>query len=375
MIWVTGPDGTIEFVNRAYRDFFGITGDEISTRGFWQQLVHPEDAAGYVEPFVTALRERTAFTGECRVRHADGSWRWISSYAAPRFSPSGEFLGFVGSSPDVTPLKRAEESLRDADRRKDEFLAILAHELRGPLAPVRTGLELLRSIGNAPETVARVRPMMERQVSQIERLVDDLLDISRITAGKIQLHLQPTSLAEIVDQVVEANRAAIDAAGLELTVEVPDTTALIDVDPVRFVQILSNLLHNATKFTDPGGRITISATPDASASPPSAVMMVRDTGVGIPAETLPHVFDLFVQGDIGDRGSAGLGIGLALSHRLITLQGGRIDAHSEGPGRGATFTIRMPLSTDTTRVEVTRHHISNTPADGQAGASAGASSG
>jgi PAS domain S-box-containing protein len=357
MIWVTGPDGAIEFVNRAYREFFGVTDDQVRADA-WQQFAHPEDVSTYVEAAMTAVREHTPFAGECRVRHADGSWRWIGTYAAPRFSLSGEFLGHVGSSPDITELKRAEQTLKDADRRKDEFLAILGHELRNPLAPVRTGLELLRRTGDAPETIGRVRPMMERQVMHIVRLVDDLLDISRITSGKIHLQPKPIPIAELVHHAVEANRGAIEAAGLELSLDVPDTPCLIDVDPTRFVQVLSNLLHNATKFTDPGGQIAITAKVDDDASAPSAVVTVRDTGVGIPAATLPHVFDLFVQGESGARGKSGLGIGLALSHRLIAMQGGRIDVHSDGPDQGTIFTIRMPLLSRPARAGMREPHES-----------------
>jgi PAS domain S-box-containing protein len=342
MIWVTGPDGAIEFVNRAYREFFGLTDEQVRANT-WQQLAHPDDVPTYVAAAMAAVREHTTFSGECRVRHADGNWRWIGSYAAPRFSLNGEFMGHVGSSPDISELKRAEQTLKDADRRKDEFLAILAHELRNPLAPVRTGLELLRRTDDAPETIRRVRPMLERQVTHMARLVDDLLDISRVTSGKIHLQPQPTPVAELVHHAVEANRGAIEAAGLELSIDLPDTACMIDVDPTRFVQVLSNLLNNATKFTDRGGRIAVSAKANADASAPSAVVTVRDTGVGIPAATLPYVFDLFMQGESGARGKSGLGIGLALSRRLIAMQGGRIEAHSDGPGQGTVFTIRMPL--------------------------------
>ena len=342
-IWVTDAEGRLEFVNRAYREFFGMTDAQVRDPGAWEALVHPDDAPAYVEPFLAAVRGHTAFAGECRTRHADGSWRWIASHAAPRFSQQGEFLGHVSSSTEITQLKRAEQTLKEADRRKDEFLAILAHELRNPLAPIRTGLELLRVAPDKLAALEHIRPTMERQVEQMVHLIDDLLDVSRIAAGRIRLERQPTPLAVVVDQAVEANRAAIEAAGLHLSVRLPDEPCVIGLDPVRFVQVLSNLLHNATKFTDSGGRIEISAAVHGDGAGRRVALTIRDTGIGIPAATLPHVFDLFAQGDSGERGRAGLGIGLALARRLVELHGGRIEASSEGEGRGTAFTISMPV--------------------------------
>ncbi len=243
-------------------------------------------------------------------------------------------------------LRANEERLREIDRRKDEFLAMLAHELRNPLAPIRTGLELIRLAGDTPGSVERVRSMMERQVGHMVRLIDDLLDVSRITSGTIHLQRKPTPLADLVNSAVEANRAAIDAGDIQLTVSMPDALCMLDVDPTRFVQIVSNLLHNAAKFTPPAGRIELSAeilSRDGSEDP-ELVLRVGDSGVGIPTEMLPRVFDLFVQGDQpAQRSPAGLGIGLALARRLVELHGGRIEARSEGADRGSEFIIRLPL--------------------------------
>jgi signal transduction histidine kinase len=287
----------------------------------WRLVVHPEDVPLYVEQAMKAVREHVPFAGECRVRHADGSWRWISTPAAVRLSPDGEFLGHVGCSPDITELKRAEQTLRLADRRKDEFLATLAHELRNPLAPISTGLEVLRRSQDLQDDLQELRSMMERQIAHMMRLIDDLFDISRITAGKIHLERRPTPLADLVSHAVEVNRAAIDKAGLQLSVALPPMACLLDVDPTRFVQVLSNLLHNATKFTGRGGQIFVSAEIDEGAAGPGVALTVRDTGIGIAPETLPFVFDLFTQGDRGDRASLGLGIGLALARQLIEMLG------------------------------------------------------
>jgi signal transduction histidine kinase len=249
------------------------------------------------------------------------------------------------SKPPTAELHSTERILSSTETifYKDEFLAIVAHELRSPLLPMRTGLEALRRAADKSAALDRIRPMMERQVTQMVRIIEDLLDTSRVTSGTIHLDRRPTSLAELVHDAVEANRTAIEEAGLELSVHVPDRACLVDVDAARFVQVLSNLLADATKFTDPGGRIDVIASIEEDVSGPRASIAVRDTGIGIPAATLPHVFDLFVKGDSGDRSRKGLGIGLALSRRLMEMLGGRIDVSSEGAGRGSTFTIRMPV--------------------------------
>ena len=241
---------------------------------------------------------------------------------------------------------RAEEQLREASTRKDEFLAMLAHELRNPLAPIRTGLELIRRRGDTAGSVERVRGMMERQVGHMVRLIDDLLDVSRITSGKIALQRAPTSLGSLVHSAVEANRAAMAGKHIELSVELPTDDCVVDVDPTRFVQILSNLLHNAAKFTNNGGSVCISATlaPPAGEAVPQLSISVLDSGIGISPALLPRVFDLFTQGETRSS-QPGLGIGLALARRLVELHGGHLDARSQGLGRGSEFVIQLPLAT------------------------------
>jgi PAS domain S-box-containing protein len=243
-------------------------------------------------------------------------------------------------------LRDSERQLKDADRRKDEFLATLAHELRNPLAPLRTSLELIRIAGNTPELVAEVREEMEEQLMLLVRLVDDLLDVSRITSGKIRLQRRPTELATLVTRAVQANRAAIDEGRIALNIDMPDARVLIDADPVRLVQVISNVLHNAVKFTDSDGHINISAELMSPATGPcDVVLRIADTGVGISGEMLPRVFDLFTQDDAtAHRSQTGLGIGLALARHLIEMHGGSINAHSDGHGRGSTFTLRVPVA-------------------------------
>ena len=246
---------------------------------------------------------------------------------------------------DAIERARAEEQLRDADTRKDEFLAMLAHELRNPLAPIRTGLELIRRGGDTVVAVERVRAIMERQVGHMVRLIDDLLDVSRITSGKIVLQREPTLLAGLVHSAVEANRAAMAAKHLELSVDLPQDPCVVDVDPTRFVQVLSNLLHNAAKFTNDGGSVRVTATitqPQSDALPQLSIA-IADSGIGISPELLPRVFDLFTQGETRSS-QPGLGIGLALARRLVELHAGRLDGRSEGLGRGSEFVIQLPLA-------------------------------
>ena len=261
--------------------------------------------------------------------------RWVARPGGPTI---------VLAIQDITEHKRTEETLQEADRRKDEFLALLAHELRNPLAPIRTGLELIRVSGDTPQAVRRVRSMMERQVSHMVRLIDDLLDVSRIASGKIVLQRVPTTLTDLVQSAVEAQRAAIEAAKIELTVVLPSEPCVVDADPARFVQVLSNVLHNASKFTPAGGKIRCAAELSMGRASPLVILTVSDTGVGISPDMLPRVFDLFAQDEATtDRTHGGLGIGLALARRLIEMHKGTITAQSDGPGKGSVFTITIPI--------------------------------
>lgn len=236
---------------------------------------------------------------------------------------------------------RMEKALLEADRRKDEFIATLAHELRNPLAPIRTGLLVLKRTGGQGPNAVRVQEMMERQVDHIVRLVDDLLEVSRIRSGKIELKTERLDLRDLMDQAIEASQQFLDANGVSLTVVRPDEPLMIDGDPVRLVQVIANLLSNAAKYTPSGGRAEIAARRQGG----QAELTVADNGVGIPADMLPHVFDLFAQVDrtLG-RAQGGLGIGLALVRKLLRLHGGQVEARSDGPGKGSTFVVRLPLA-------------------------------
>ena len=341
MLWVTNADDRLQFLSRSWFEQTGQTeADAYADGDGWQAAIHPDDRAITTEAFRAGVAARAPFALEYRLRHAGGTYRWVLDNGRPRYDETGAWLGYIGSVVDVHERVEAREALREAGRRKDEFLAVLAHELRNPLAPIRTGLEILRR-GDADQAADRaVRAMMARQVDHMVRLVDDLLDVSRLSTGRIQLQRTAVALRDVVSSAVDANRAAIDARQLHLALDVEDAT--VDVDPTRFLQVLSNLLHNATKFTPDGGRIDVTARLTSSAgAPPVLTVSVRDDGEGIDEALQPSVFEPFSQG--AAHGTTGLGIGLALAKQLVELHEGTIEVTSEGPGRGSCFTVRVPV--------------------------------
>jgi signal transduction histidine kinase len=243
---------------------------------------------------------------------------------------------------EMAERREAEAALRDADRRKDEFLATLAHELRNPLAPLRNSLEILRRVPGDSPTGAKAREMMDRQLKQMVRLVDDLLDVSRITTGKLAVRTQDVELQAVIADALETVRPVLEAGRHSLVVELPAEPLRLQGDATRLAQVFANLLNNAAKYTDPGGRITLRG----EAQGREAVVSVIDTGIGISAEMLPLVFRMFTQADHSlERAQAGLGVGLTLARRLVELHGGTIEGQSEGLGRGSRFVVRLPLDT------------------------------
>jgi signal transduction histidine kinase/PAS domain-containing protein/ActR/RegA family two-component response regulator len=236
---------------------------------------------------------------------------------------------------------RAEQELREADRRKDEFLAILAHELRNPLAPLRNALEVMKLAAHDSRMVEQARDMMTRQLVQMVRLIDDLLDVSRISRGKVDLRRERFDLGQIIKQAVEMNRPLIEASSQHLTIDVPAKPIFVEADPTRLAQVFANLLNNAAKYTERAGEITLSVEPEGE----WAVIRVRDTGIGIPPEMLPRVFDMFLQVDRSlEKAQGGLGVGLSLVKGLVELHDGSVEAHSEGIGRGSEFVVRLPMA-------------------------------
>jgi PAS domain S-box-containing protein len=266
---------------------------------------------------------------------------WVIARGAPVRGDDGRVIALRGTVQDITERKQIEEALREADTRKDEFLATLAHELRNPLAPLRNGLTILRMGDGTGPAAVRARELMERQLAHLVRLVDDLLDVSRVSQGKVTMKKSITSLQSLVELALETAKPLVDSAGHTLTVDLPHEPVLMHVDPTRMAQVLSNLLNNAAKYTPQGGRIALKA---AIALPGHLQVTVQDNGVGIPADMLDKVFDLFTQvGGAVERSQGGLGIGLSLARRLVELHGGQVRASSAGAGHGSTFTLDLPL--------------------------------
>jgi signal transduction histidine kinase len=276
---------------------------------------------------------------EVDLQFPDGRVLNLLISAAPLFHPDGSVRGAIGSHVDVSALKRIQRQLQDADRQKDEFLAMLAHELRNPLAPLRNAAEILRRVPSGDERHGHSVDMIMRQVSVLTRLVEDLLDISRITQGQIELRLERVQLAPLIDMAVETVNPLVRQKQHELRAAVSAESVWVQGDAMRLVQCLVNLLTNAVKYTDAGGRIELQLL----AEPGRAVIRIQDNGAGIAPEFLPRVFDLFVQGEATlDRSQGGLGVGLSLVRRIVQLHGGDVACMSEGPGRGSTFEIRLP---------------------------------
>jgi signal transduction histidine kinase/integral membrane sensor domain MASE1/CheY-like chemotaxis protein len=299
-----------------------------------------KDVASEDLPMQWAARTGLSVSGEeFEIIREDGTSITLYEYASPLFDALGKVRGCLGVFVDITALKRAEEALREGDRRKDEFLATLAHELRNPLAPIRGGVDFLRLSERHDDETRGILEMLDRQVQQITRLVDDLLDVSRVTRGKIRLQRGPVELEGILTQALEMSRPLCDAHGHELAVSLPSQPIQLEADATRLTQVFTNLLNNAAKFSPRGSRITLTAAQEGE----TAIVRVGDTGQGIDAETLPHVFDLFVQGDRSlTRLEGGLGIGLTLVHRLVEMHGGSVQAASEGLGKGSEFVVRLP---------------------------------
>jgi len=269
------------------------------------------------------------------------SGKWYLTRMLPYRAPLNQLEGVVLTFVDITDRKRAEQRLRDADRRKDEFLALLAHELRNPLAPIVTGIELLRQSRDNPQLLEQVTATMARQARQLVRLVDDLLELSRVSGGRLRLRKARVLLRDVVRDAVASVRPLMDRQGHELSVTLPDVPIELEADGARLTQVISNLLNNAARYTPDGGRIALEAARDGR----EAIVTVTDNGVGIPAPMLTRIFEMFYQGDEARQvRGGGLGIGLTLARSLVEMHGGTIAASSVGPNRGSEFKIRLPIA-------------------------------
>jgi PAS domain S-box-containing protein len=328
-------------VNRQFEELVGLPLESLVGRHV-AEFFRPEEAARMEANNRRVLEEGRKIEYEEVVR-VDGHERVYTSVKSPVLDEAGRAVGIVGVSTDITERKRLESALKEADRRKDEFIAMLAHELRNPLAPIVNGLELMRMKAQPDPELAWVRDSMARQVGHLQRLVDDLLDVARITQGKLKLKREHIGIDVVVERAIETSRPLLEAREHALLVELPSDPVVVDGDLTRIAQALGNLLGNAAKYTPNGGNVWVTAACDDERH--EVEIRVRDDGIGIPPEMLSRVFELFNQVESTlDRAQGGLGIGLALVQRVIELHGGSVEARSDGPGAGSEFVVRLPLA-------------------------------
>jgi PAS domain S-box-containing protein len=339
-VWLCDPQGWNVYASESFLTLIGMTQDQFSKLG-WGSLLHPDEAEATNAAWLECARLGAVWYREHRIRGIDGRYHPILAQGVPIRGERGEITGWAGINLDISRLKRTEGALREADRRKDEFLATLAHELRNPLAPIRHAVKLLEAPTADQHQQAFAREIIGRQVLRMALLLDDLLDVSRITRGRLDLKTEMVDLRAIVDAAVETARPMIESKQQQLAVELPKEPLRLLADPLRLSQSLSNLLTNATKYTDSRGQIDLKV----ALTPDGLVMTVKDSGIGIEPRKIPALFEMFSQVDSAiDRAEGGLGIGLALVKGLVGLHGGTVEGESAGMGHGSEFTIHLPRS-------------------------------
>jgi PAS domain S-box-containing protein len=363
VVWTANAEGQVVDDLPTWRSFTGQSVEETLGMG-WLARLHPDDLEAVRGAWMRSLADGTAHAIEFRVLAADGRYHDVLGRAVPVHDAEGRLREWVGTLTDITERKSLERELREradalaeADRRKDEFLAMLGHELRNPLAPMVNALAILRARGLAGPHGERLRDLLERQVRHLARLVDDLLEMSRITRGEILLRIDRVDVGAVVARAAESVRPLLEERRHELVVRLPGERLTAEADAVRLEQVAVNLLNNAAKYTEPGGHIEVRVERDGDL----AVLTVQDDGIGMGPDLLPHVFDLFTQGSRSlDRSQGGLGIGLTLVRRIIELHGGTVDAESDGVGKGSRLIVRLPLLVDSPDLELTAAHIFDT---------------
>lgn len=346
LAWMADPSGYIYWYNQRWYDYTGETISTMAGMG-WQIVHHPDHVDRVVKKYRECWSAKQPWEDLFPLRGADGEYRWFLSRAEPTFDAGGHIQFWVGTNTDVTEQMRIQNELRTNQKalhqsiqRKSEFLATLAHELRNPLAPIRAASQLLAANPSAQD-VARISSTVQRQLSHLVHLTDDLLDIARVDTGKMRLRIAQVDVRDIVDQALEATRDLITTAGHVIAVsEVPEAV-FVSGDLTRLVQVLVNLLTNATRYTPRPGRIEIRV----QRLPGSLEISVQDSGIGVPADIQPHIFEIFSQAHrLRPQSKSGLGIGLALAKNIVELHHGQLRVVSEGEGRGSTFTVQLPLS-------------------------------
>jgi PAS domain S-box-containing protein len=332
--------GDVLWYNSRWYEYTGTTPEAMLGSG-WESVVDPGALPSVIERWRASVATGTRFEMIFALKGADGNFRPFLTRSAPVRDAAGHIVRWFGTNVDISELQAAQDSLRQADRRKDEFLATLAHELRNPLAPVSNAVLLLKSKGEDAQMREWASTIIERQVQSMARMLDDLLDVSRITRGTLTLQKQRVGLASVLDNAVEVAQPVVTARRHQLTINLPPQTIEVHVDPLRLSQLVGNLLINAAKYTDPGGRIELAAV----VVDRSVTVSVKDNGIGLEPESIGQIFEMFSQVKSAlDRSEGGLGIGLALVKGLAELHGGSVEAQSPGLGRGSTFSVHLPLA-------------------------------
>ncbi|MEO5565269.1 MAG: response regulator [Luteimonas sp.] len=340
IVWTCAPDGSITYANRHWYEYYGHPADG-APEDLTRLVLHPDDTEMARALVSTSLAAGKKFQFEARHRSHDGDYCWYMTRAVPWRDESGAVTSWFGISTSVHEMKQLMEQLREADRRKDEFLAMLAHELRNPLAPLINALNIRRLSGHGDEPL---HGLMERQLALLVRLIDDLLDVARITRGRLELHRQVTTLQDVLAAAIETVEPEIIRGRHDLRLDVPATPLELHGDPVRLSQVFANLLNNAAKYSEPGTLIELSA----AAADDQVEVCIRDQGIGLDPSQANDIFELFVQTDTAiGRANGGLGIGLTVVRRLVQMHGGTVMAHSEGLGRGSEFRVRLPRAVAT----------------------------
>jgi len=340
VVWTTNARGEVIEELPSWAAFTGQSGTK-TIRGGWATMLHPDDVKHATEVWERSLATGTPHENEFRVMSAEGVYKHMHARAIPVLESDGKVREWVGTLTDITARKQAAFEMQEENRRKDEFLAMLAHELRNPLAPISSALEVIRSTKGDTAHLVPMCEIMSRQIHHMSRLLDDLLDVSRITRGVVQLNKQAADLRVLGERCLQSARMSVAKKSIALSTNVSETPVPIFVDVTRVEQVITNLINNAVKFTPTGGRISVSI----GIQEESAVCTVRDTGRGITETFLPHIFDLFSQADRSlARSEGGLGIGLTLVRSLVHMHGGTVEAHSDGVDQGSEFTVRLPLS-------------------------------
>jgi two-component system CheB/CheR fusion protein len=340
LVWTTTAEGKPEYYNQRFYEYTGATADA-DLKDTWMHIIHPEDRDNAARAWADAVAAGSRFEIDYRLRSASGVYQWFLGRSVPVRNTGSRVTRWFGTNTNIHSQKLAEEALKDADRQKNVFLAMLAHELRNPLAPVLSALQLLRVHQLDGPTVQQQRDMIERQVQQMKRLLDDLLDVARITSGRIAIREDIIDVRACIEQAVETIRYAVEAKGQILVVESPAEPLYLKGDATRLTQVFTNLISNAVKFTSRGGRIEVLAGRDGG----RFWLRVRDNGIGMTEATLQHAFELFSQADQSlDRSEGGLGLGLTLVQRLVDLHHGSVQARSDGLGHGSEFRVELPLS-------------------------------